>query len=295
MHRKSLFALGAVAIVSLVSVACGRRDDVEVNVSTSGASGPSGASAGDQWSWAEEKAPSGASPVETEAPRRIETPAPAPAPRRDAPPAKSTNRFETPQERDDREAREDRNDDIRDGDDQPATARRGPVTAEAGSSMNVRLNTALDSETASVGQTVSATLASDLTDGSGRVVLPAGTKLSGSVTEAVSARKLKKKSFLAFQLTRATLPDGRTEAISTGYRAEGKGYTPKDGAIIGGSAAGGAILGQVLGGDSDATAAGAVIGGAIGSGVVMSKKGEEVSIPAGTEMVMTNDIGVTVG
>ena len=68
----------------------------------------------------------------------------------------------------------------------------------------------------------------------------------GRVSEVQSARKVKKKSILALHFDSATLPDGSTVAVSTGFRAEGAGYTKKDGAIIGGSAAGGAILGQVL-------------------------------------------------
>jgi len=125
-------------------------------------------------------------------------------------------------------------------------------------------------------------------------VLPRGTRLEGQVTEVTSAKKVKKKSSLAWQFTKATLPDGSTATISAGQHLEGKGYTKKDGAIIGGSAAGGALLGQILGGDSKSTAGGAIVGGAIGSAVSMSRKGEEVEVAPGSAISLTLDTPVTV-
>ena len=172
---------------------------------------------------------------------------------------------------------------------------RQPLRAAAGTSISAALTSSVSSETAVVGQAVQATLSRDITDVSGRVALPAGTRLSGRVSEVQSARKVKKKSILALHFDSATLPDGTNVAVSTGFRAEGTGYTKKDGAIIGGSAAGGAILGQVLGGDSDSTAVGAVIGGAIGTGVAMGKKGEDITLPAGTTLDLTLDTDVVVG
>jgi hypothetical protein len=82
--------------------------------------------------------------------------------------------------------------------------------------------------------------------------------------------------------------------IAAGRRLEGPGWDKRDGQIIGGAAAGGAVLGQVLGGDSEATAAGAVIGGAIASGVLMSKKGEPTVVEAGTaiELILQDEIVV---
>ena len=290
-------AVTAFALVVLVSGACKRKDDAPpvATAPLTGASAPAGASAGDEWAWAD----SGAAPTAPAAstgsldiePSQPVTPAPrASAPRSTAPrstaprasaPRSPTNVFEDPPY----------------GDDKPATApapAKVAYTAPAGSSVEVRLDTALDSETAQVGQAVSATLDADLTDGAGHVVLPRGTRLTGTVTEAVSAKKVKKKSSLAYQLTSAQLPDGTTVAIAAGQRLEGKGYTKKDGAIIGGSAAGGAVLGQILGGDTESTAAGAILGGAIGSGVAMSKKGEDVVVEAGTMVALTMERPITI-
>ncbi len=256
----------------------------------------------DEWAWADAPA-STTAPAPTPAPvadtasrdvtqqRPISSPPPAaskpaapkPAATTSRAPKEPQSRFEDPPD-----------------DDAPAAPAPAPAprtvsyTAATGGSIEVKLDQALDSATAVAGQTVSATLAMDLTDGAGNVVLPRGTRMTGTVTEAVSAKKVQKKSALAFQFTQAELPDGTRVAMAAGKRVEGKGYTKKDGAIIGGSAAGGALLGQILGGDTEATAAGAVVGGAIGTGVAMSRKGEDVQIAAGTSLELTLERPVTV-
>ena len=63
---------------------------------------------------------------------------------------------------------------------------------------------------------------------------------------------------------------------------------------MGGSAAGGALLGQILGHDTKSTAAGAAIGGAIAAGVLASKKGEDVEVPAGTLLEIPLDTDASV-
>jgi outer membrane lipoprotein SlyB len=60
----------------------------------------------------------------------------------------------------------------------------------------------------------------------------------------------------------------------------------RNAAIIGGSAAGGALLGRMIGKDTKGAVVGAIAGGAVGTGVVMSKEGEQVKLPAGTEMTI---------
>jgi hypothetical protein len=173
----------------------------------------------------------------------------------------------------------------------PAPA-RGPDRIPAGTVLHATLDTDLDSETSQVGQAVQATLTADARGERGDVVVPAGTRLLGEVTEVRSARKFVKKSILAFYFEDASLPDGRHLAVRTGLRLEGPGFRKRDGAAIGGSAAGGALAGQVLGGDSEATAVGAVIGGAIASGVVFGRAGDEVGLRPGTSLQLRLDADV---
>ena len=242
------------------------------------AEAPPTTSAAEDWAWAEAK------PVEPERePERVVSPPaepkpepPAPKPRapepKPAPTPEPTNRFEAPEPGP-----------VPEPEPEPRFESR---RAAAGSGFEILTSAEMSSQTASVGDPVEASLDRDLLDADGRVVLPAGTVLTGRVTDVQAAKKVKKKSRLAFHLDTATLPDGRTVEIAAGRVLEGEGWKKKDGAIIGGSAAGGAVLGQVLGGDSEATAAGAVIGGAIASGVLMSKKGEPTIVPAGSVILL---------
>jgi hypothetical protein len=290
---RNRIALTTVLALSALAFGCSRKAEVQVSQDAGTTQ------KGDEWSWADASGASGPSAatappsttIETPTSHPIETPPPPPTPSRPATktPSKPTNRLETPPEE-----HRPYEDEVHEGTTHPAPEPKRAYTAPAGTSATVHLDTALDSATAQVGQEVSATLAADLTDSAGDVVLPAGTHLTGSVTEAVPAKKVDKKSALAFQLNTAHLHDGTRVPISMGTRLEGKGWTKKDGAIIGGSAAGGALLGQILGGDTKSTAAGAVLGGAIGSGVSMSKKGEDVSLPASTEMSLHLEGPVTV-
>jgi hypothetical protein len=279
---------------SLVVAGCSKKEEPPapepIPVAAATPPAPTGASGGTDWSWADHPAtPAATTPPPVATPPESEPSHPiTPAPPADRPKPRekpeSTNHLSKPNHANEPAP-------APEPEPEPVTVR---YTANAGTGATLRLDHEVSSATAQVGDAVTGTLASDLTDSSGHVVLPAGTKLSGTVTEATSAKKVQKKSSVAFALTEAELPDGERVSISIGKHAEGKGWTKKQGAIIGGSAAGGAILGQILGHDTKSTAAGAVVGGAIASGVVMSKKGEDVTIPAGEEMTLPLDVGVTV-
>ena len=160
--------------------------------------------------------------------------------------------------------------------------------------MTFALDQPLMSASSQVGEAFTATISADVTDGRGRVVLPAGTRLRGTVTQAVPAKKADKKSFIGYSIAEAQLPDGTLVQVSASERREGKGWTKKDGAIIGGSAGGGALAGGIIGGDAKGAAIGAVLGAAIGSGVALSKRGEDVTINAGESITLPLDASVSV-
>jgi hypothetical protein len=112
---------------------------------------------------------------------------------------------------------------------------------------------------------------------------PAGTVLSGHVTAADRSARVKGRAHVAFRFT-AIDPPGDAERLSMRSDAVSRvapASKKSDAAKIGGGAAGGAIIGGILGG-GDGAAKGAAIGGAAGTGVVLSTRGKEVTVPAGT-------------
>ena len=156
------------------------------------------------------------------------------------------------------------------------------VTLPAGTILPVELGTTVGSATSHVEDTVRGTLRKPVVVG-GVQAFPAGTAVSGHVTAAERSAKVKGRAHIAFRFTTIDPPGDperltmRTDTVSRLAEATKK----QDAAKIGGGAAGGAIIGGILGG-GDGAAKGAAIGGAAGTGVVLSTRGKEVTLAAGT-------------
>ena len=97
-----------------------------------------------------------------------------------------------------------------------------------GSSVHVRLLTALSSGTAQQGQDVEAVVSQPLFDGT-RVILPQGSRLKGSVVQVRPARRLSRNGQLRIVFHELVLPDGVEQKVETtlaGVQA-GKGQDVK--------------------------------------------------------------------
>ena len=96
-----------------------------------------------------------------------------------------------------------------------------------------------------------------------------------------------RRALLRLEFTSLETPGGVTP-IQAAWLATGKSETKKDAAIIGGSAAGGALLGRALDRDDEAkgTLVGGLIGGAAGTAVAAGTKGEEINLPSGTRLTV---------
>ena len=89
---------------------------------------------------------------------------------------------------------------------------------------------------------------------------------------------------LAF--TGIELPDERPFPMTASFAERTQSQKKRNAAIIGGSAAGGALLGRIFGKDTKGAVVGAIVGGAAGTGVVMAKNGEQVNFPAGNPVAI---------
>jgi hypothetical protein len=154
------------------------------------------------------------------------------------------------------------------------------VTIPAGAEFDATLETAVGSDVSRIEGPVTARLANDvLVDG--RTAVAAGAVLNGSVVGVERPGKVKGRASVAFRFDRLSVEDAaydlRTETVSRRARST----TKEDAMKIGIPAVGGAIVGGIIGGGK-----GAAIGGATGAGagtaVVMSTRGENVHLPAGT-------------
>ena len=161
----------------------------------------------------------------------------------------------------------------------PARTNRGTARGQipAGSEVDVRLQTLLDSETAQVEDRVEATTMVDLYQGNDLLV-PAGATLEGYVSSVDRASRTDRKGELTIMFTRLKF-NGRTYDVraypTQVLESEGlKGEAER----IGAGAGIGAIIGGILGGVKGALA-GILIGG---GGVIAATEGKDVELPPGT-------------
>jgi hypothetical protein len=171
-------------------------------------------------------------------------------------------------------------------------------TIPAGTNLGIALVSAVSSKNASVGDAVQATTTEALIV-DGVELAPAGSAVTGTVTDVVSATRNKSAETTArLNLVFNSLATvGGSESIHgtlLGGEKKAGSTTKRDAAIIVGSGVAGAVLGKVIGKTGKATAAGGVIGAAAGMGVAAMQKGNEVNLPADTKLTIVLDNPVEV-
>ena len=158
------------------------------------------------------------------------------------------------------------------------------VTIPAGTELPVVLDTAVGSDTSRVEQPVTAHL-SRAVSVDGQQVLAEGSTVSGVVTDATRSAKVKGRAHVAVRFD-TVVPRGDNERYRIQSPAIGRtapATKGEDAVKIGAPAAGGAIIGGIIGG-GDGAAIGAAAGGGAGTAVVLSTRGEEIHLPAGTAL-----------
>lgn len=168
------------------------------------------------------------------------------------------------------------------------------VTLAAGTPLIVRVNETISTDTNYSGDTFTASLDKPLIV-DGFVIADRGARVTGRVTQAEKAGRVKGVSELALALTQIHTTDGQTIAIeTTPWTKQGPQSKKSDAAKIGGGAALGAIIGAIAGGGKGA-AIGAGAGGAAGTGAVLGTRGKAAVIPSETRITfsLSNSIPIT--
>ena len=155
------------------------------------------------------------------------------------------------------------------------------VVLPASSVLGLQVETPLSSERTQIEDRVEARVTRDVTS-EGRVAVPAGSKVLGSVTVVERGGKMKERARLGVRFHTLVLADGRQVPLRTeAIIREGDSPSNESARKIGGAAVGGAILGAIIGGGK-----GAMIGGAAGAGggsaAVMAGDRNAATLPAGT-------------
>lgn len=155
-----------------------------------------------------------------------------------------------------------------------------PVAVPAGTRFRVELESGLASNGSVAGDRFRARVIGPVLE-RGLVVIPAGSEVAGDVTQAVSTGRLGGRARLGLRFTELILPSGVTVPIHASFAEEGRSKARRSAATIGGAAAGGALLGQLLNHHTKGTVIGALAGGAVGTAIAANAPGQEVVIPRG--------------
>jgi len=181
----------------------------------------------------------------------------------------------------------------------PATARASSpewhdVTIPAGTTLPIVLDTSVGSDISRIEQRVSGHLARAIVIG-GRTAIASGSALSGVVTDAKRSGRVKGLAHVAMRFDTLT-PRGDDERYRIRTASIGRtapATKKKDALEIGAPAAGGAVIGALVGGKKGA-AIGAAAGGGGGTAVVLATRGKEVRLARGSRVTLRLTEPVTV-
>ncbi len=134
------------------------------------------------------------------------------------------------------------------------------VTIPAGTVVAVRLQNSVSSATANPGDNFEAVLDEPLVV-KGETVAPKGTPVTGRVVEAKSSGRLHDSGYLRLTLSAININGKALPVQTSSLFAKGANHNKRNGALIGGGAGAGALIGGLAGGGK-----GALIGGLVGAG-----------------------------
>ena len=174
------------------------------------------------------------------------------------------------------------------------------LTLASGTRIDAVTQRTISSRNDKAGETFTASVSSDVKDSRGRVVIPAGSVVTITITELQPANDKSKADGKITLLVSSVSVGGQSYPVSAGItglahtlKGRGVGATEVEktaaGAVIGG------IAGRVIGGNGKGTVIGAVVGGAAGAAVAVETANRDVVVVAGTPMVITLTGPLTVG
>jgi hypothetical protein len=158
----------------------------------------------------------------------------------------------------------------------PAAARN--LTLPAGTVVTVRMGETVSSKTSQPGQTFTATLAEPV-ELENSVVIPKGAEASGTIAEAVPLGRFKGGAKLRLALNSITVNGKRYNVDASTVTRTEKGKGKRTGAMVGGGAGLGALIGGLAGGGKGA-AIGAIAGAGAGGAGSAFTGNKDIVIPA---------------
>ena len=167
-----------------------------------------------------------------------------------------------------------------------------PIVIPAGKTVTVRMSESLSSKTTQDGQAFTGTLANGIAV-NGKVVIPAGAGVTGTVSDAKSAGRFKCEAIIAIRLTSINVKGAPHKVGTDEYCVTQKGKGKRTAVMVGGGAGGGALIGGIAGGGK-----GALIGGLVGAGAGTAGAAftgnKELTIPAESAVSFRTTTAITI-
>ena len=172
------------------------------------------------------------------------------------------------------------------------------LTLAAGSHFDMAAADTITSRTAKPGDPFTARVVEDVRNAAGKVVIPAGSQVNGTISDVKPAPNPNTPGTLTLAVSSITIRgtnyplEATIDSLETVHK--GRGITTGDAAKVGAGAAAGAILGRVIGGNKRGTIIGGIVGGAVGAGVAQTSKDSDIVLPAGAHIIVTVTKALTV-
>jgi hypothetical protein len=176
----------------------------------------------------------------------------------------------------------------------PAPREEAPAmrTVAAGTTLSTSVDREISSSTDKAGGTVTGTVASDVKDAAGHVVIPAGSKVTLTITQIHESENKGDKTGKLTLTPTAVEIQGQSYAIQGSAEALERTLRDRktnagDVAKVGVGTAAGAIVGRVIGGSTKGAVIGGIIGGAVGTQRAIETKDRDLVVPASSKVEIT--------
>jgi hypothetical protein len=167
-----------------------------------------------------------------------------------------------------------------------------PLALDAGATVSLAVDREITSRTDKAGAVVTATVSSDVQDSQGRVVIPAGSRVTMTITQIHESENKGDKTGKLTLTPNSVDIAGQSYALEASAEALDRTLRDRktnagDVAKVGVGAAAGALAGKLIGGSTKAAVIGGVIGGAIGTQRAIETQDRDVVVPASSRVELT--------
>ena len=173
-----------------------------------------------------------------------------------------------------------------------------PLMLSAGTRVPLTANDSISTRSAHAGDPFTATVSQDVKDATGRVVVPAGSSVSGTISAAEPAPNPNSTGRIELSVTNVSIRGKsypiNASVVSKDTVMQGRGVTKADAAKVAGGAVAGAILGKIIGKNTKGAVIGGAAGAAAGAAAARASRDIDVVIPKGAAITIKLEKSLTV-